>query len=381
MKKNFIVFGKPFIDTNGIQSVMKTLKSGWIGTGKKVKKFEKLFSDYKSGTPSVAVNSCTAALYLSLKNLQLKKNDEVITTPLTFASTVSSIMHAGATPILVDVCKNTANIDPEKILQKITKKTKALLVVHLYGRPCEMDKIVDICRQKKIKLIEDCAHAIEAKYKNQHCGTFGDYGCFSFYPNKNITTGEGGMVVSKSQRNLEKIKISSLHGLSKNAWKRFHQPYYEHYDVIEVGYKYNMTDIQAAIGISQLKNIERMLKRRNFIWKIYNENFLKFGIVPEFNLNDENIKHGRHLYTIMVNKIKINRDLFLSMLSENSIGTGVHYRNITDLSVFKKILNFKRKDLQNSLLISNNTISLPLYPSLKDIEIEKIISVVKKIVK
>jgi len=381
MKKNFIIFGKPSINLEGIESVSQTLKSGWIGTGIKVKKFEKLFSKYKNGIASVALNSCTAALHLSLKSFNLKKNDEVITTALTFASTISSIIHSGGKPVLVDVDKDTGNIDPDEILKKINKNTKVILIVHLYGKPCEMDKIVEIAKQKKIRLVEDCAHAIEAKYKGKHCGTFGDFGCFSFYPNKNITTGEGGIVISKNQKELDKIRIISLHGLSKNAWKRFYQPHYEHYDATELGYKYNMTDIQASIGLSQLKQIEKMLKRRNFIWKIYNESFSKYGIVPKFNYNDKNIKHARHLYTILINNKKIDRDLFLRKLNDNNIGTGVHYQSITNLTIFKKLLSFNISQLKNAINISKSTISLPLYPSLKDQEIERVVSTVIKLLK
>ena len=232
MKKNFVVFGKPLITKNEISEVTECLKTGWLGTGPKVEKFETNFSKYKNTKYAVAVNSCTAALHLSLLALDLKPNDEVITSALTFCSTVNSIIHCGAKPVLADVCYETQNIDPKKIEDKITSKTKAIIVVHFAGRPCDMKEILKIVKKYKLFLIEDCAHAIESKYQGTHCGNFGDYGCFSFYATKNLVTGEGGMLTSNSNKKISQIKVLALHGMSKDAWKRYSDKGFVHYDCL-----------------------------------------------------------------------------------------------------------------------------------------------------
>ena len=256
LRKDFLIFGSPIIEEPEINEVMDSLKKGWLGTGPKVEQFENSFAAYKGVNHAVALNSCTAALHLSLLAANLKPGDEVITTPMTFCATINAIIHAGAIPVLADVNPLTMNIDPQQVEEKITKKTKVILPVHFAGRPCEMDAIMDIAKRHNLKVIEDCAHAIETEYKGKKTGTFGDFGCFSFYVTKNIVTGEGGMVISSRDEDSSRIKVLALHGMSKDAWKRFGDEGYKHYSVVECGFKYNMMDIQAAIGIHQLKRIE-----------------------------------------------------------------------------------------------------------------------------
>src|SRR3989338_1751150 len=256
MRKDFLAFGSPLIEQPEIDEVVDSLKSGWLGTGPKVKKFEEMFSDYKSIKHSVAVNSCTAALHLAMRVIGVKPGDEVIVPTMTFAATANAVIHAGGTPVFADCKKDTMNLNPADLEKKITKKTKAVIPVHFAGRPCDMDAIMAIAKKHNLKVIEDCAHAIESEYHGEKTGTFGDFGCFSFYATKNITTGEGGMVISRHEDLMNKIKIMALHGLSKDAWKRFSDEGYKHYYVVDRGFKYNMMDLQAAIGLHQLKRIE-----------------------------------------------------------------------------------------------------------------------------
>ena len=266
MREEFLVFGAPLIEAAEIDEVVETLRSGWLGTGPKVARFESDFCRYKAGWGyPVAVNSCTAALHLSLLAAGVGPGDEVITSPMTFCATVNAIIHAGGTPVLADVDPATMNIDPQQIRDRITEKTKAILPIHFAGRPCEMDAIMAIANERGLQVIEDCAHAIETTYHGQHAGTFGDFGCFSFYVTKNVVTGEGGMILAKTEETASRLKTLALHGMSKDAWKRFSDSGYQHYQVVESGFKYNMMDIQAAIGIHQLNRVEHFLdsSRRN----------------------------------------------------------------------------------------------------------------------
>ena len=268
--KKYITFGAPLIGNKEINSVTKCLKSGWIGTGPKAQEFEKKFSKYQKSKNSIAVNSCSAALHLSLKSLNLKKGDEVITSALTFCSTVNSIILSGAKPVLADVNFETQNIDPKEIVKKINKNTKAVIIVHFAGRPCNMYEIIKIVKKYKLILIEDCAHAIESQYNGKHCGTFGTYGCFSFYATKNLVTGEGGMITTNLDKNVKKLKQLALHGMSKDAWRRFSDKGYKHYDVIDLGFKYNMTDISASFGLWQWSFLENwQISRRKIADKYF----------------------------------------------------------------------------------------------------------------
>jgi dTDP-4-amino-4,6-dideoxygalactose transaminase len=301
-RNEFLVFGAPAIEDSEINEVVATMKTGWLGTGPKVAKFEKDFAAYKGAGYSAALNSCTAALHLSILAAGVKPGDEVITTPLTFCATVNAIIHAGATPVLADVDPHTMNIDPEEVTKKITPRTRAILPVHFAGRPCDMGRIMSIAGKYDLKVIEDCAHAIETEYKGGKAGTFGDFGCFSFYVTKNIVTGEGGMVVAKREEDIARIKILGLHGMSKDAWKRFSDTGYKHYQVVECGFKYNMMDLQAAIGIHQLKRIELYWKRRSDIWMRYNEAFADLPIALPSDPESETATHTIYILSVLMSK-------------------------------------------------------------------------------
>ncbi len=383
--RKFISFGKPFVDAKEINSVNKVIRSFWLGTGKVTQNFENRFSKLKKIKHAISVNSCTAALHLSLMSLNLKKNDEVITTPMTFASTINSIILTGAKPVLVDIRPDTLNINEKKIEKKINRRTKALLIVHFAGLPCDMKKILKIVKKYKIKLIEDCAHAIETKYENKNVGSFGYSGCYSFYSNKNITTGEGGMFTCHNTKVAEKIKVMRLHGMNRDAWKRYlpnsvkkNSPY-QHYDILYTGLKYNMIDLNAAIGIEQLKKVNKMWLKRKNLYNRYLKNLKDLPICVQ-GTKDYNYKHGYHLFLFYFDKRKIKknvRDKFLRYLNKNNIGAGVNYRSITNMTNYKKIFKWKDNLCPISNSVGLNTVSLPLYPSLKRTEQDYIIKKVR----
>ncbi len=383
--RKFISFGKPFVDAKEINSVNKVIRSFWLGTGKVTQNFENRFSKLKKIKHAISVNYCTAALHLSLMSLNLKKNDEVITTPMTFASTINSIILTGAKPVLVDIRPDTLNINEKKIEKKINRRTKALLIVHFAGLPCDMKKILKIVKKYKIKLIEDCAHAIETKYENKNVGSFGYSGCYSFYSNKNITTGEGGMFTCHNTKVAEKIKVMRLHGMNRDAWKRYlpnsvkkNSPY-QHYDILYTGLKYNMIDLNAAIGIEQLKKVNKMWLKRKNLYNRYLKNLKDLPICVQ-GTKDYNYKHGYHLFLFYFDKRKIKkniRDKFLRYLNKNNIGAGVNYRSITNMTNYKKIFKWKDNLCPISNSVGLNTVSLPLYPSLKRTEQDYIIKKVK----
>lgn len=380
-RDRFLVFGAPAIEEAEIKEVVASLESGWLGTGPKVAQFEKDFGEYKGVAHAVAVNSCTAALHLSILAAGLKPGDEVITTPMTFCATVNAIIHAGAIPILADIDPKTMNIDPAQVAGKITSKTKAILPVHFAGRPCNMDALGEIVQEYNLTLIEDCAHAIETEYKGQKAGTFGDFGCFSFYVTKNIVTGEGGMVLCRREEDAARIKMLALHGMSKDAWKRFGDEGYKHYYVLECGFKYNMMDLQGAIGIHQLQRVELYWRRRQEIWQRYNEAFagLPIGLPAE---PEPDTRHAYHLYTILIGetKVAISRDEFLGAMTANNIGVGVHYLSIPEHPYYQETFGWKPEDYPDAMRIGRQTVSLPLSAKLTDEDVDDVIMAVKSII-
>jgi dTDP-4-amino-4,6-dideoxygalactose transaminase len=373
-REQFLIFGSPKIEQAEIDEVVSVMKSGWLGTGPRVAQFERDFAAFKGVPNAVALNSCTAALHLSILAAGIKAGDEVITTPMTFCATVNAILHAGGTPILADIDPHTLNIDPDQVERKITSRTKAILPVHFAGRACDMDRLCAISERYHLKLIEDCAHAIETEYKGRKSGTFGDFGCFSFYVTKNIVTGEGGMVLTRNEEDAARIKILGLHGMSKDAWKRFGDSGYKHYQVVECGFKYNMMDLQAAIGIHQLQRIDAYWLRRKEIWQRYNEAFadLPIGLPTE---PEADTRHGFHLYTILIDEHRtgMTRDAFLSAMSARNIGVGVHYLSVTEHPYYQQTLGWKPEDCPQATRIGRETVSLPFSAKLTDDDVESVI--------
>ena len=378
--QDFILFGQPEIGEDEINEVIDSLKKGWLGTGPETKRFENDFAKYKSVKHSLALNSCTAGLHLSCQTLNLNPEDEVITTAMTFCSTVNTIIHAGGRPVLVDIDPNTWNMDPSKLEEKITSKTKAIIPVHFAGRPCDMDEIIRIANQYNLKVIEDCAHAIESIYKGKKAGTIGDMGVFSFYATKNLAVGEGGMIISDNESLISKLKISALHGMSKDAWSRFSDDGYKHYKVEMAGFKYNMPDIQAAIGIHQLKKIKEFSVKRERIWNLYQQEFKNLPVTLPCKI-EQNTKHAYHLFNICLDESKtgIKRDDFLNKMNDHRIGVGVHYESIPMHPYYKETFDWKPSDYPNALKFGNETVSIPISPKLSDNELDKIISITKRI--
>jgi len=382
MRKDFLVFGQPLIEQDEINEFLDSVRNSWLGTGKKTATFEHDFAAYKNAKYAAAVNSCTAALHLSCLALGIKPGDEIITTAMTFCATVNAIIHSGATPILADINPHTLNIDPAEIEKKITTKTKAIIVVHFAGRPCDMDTIMRIAKAHNLFVIEDCAHAIESTYHSTPVGTIGDIGCFSFYSTKNITTGEGGMVISNNEKHISKIKTLAMHGLTQDAWSRFSDAGFKHYYVVEAGFKYNMMDLQAAFGIHQLKRIEKYWEQRKKIWDTYNSNFNKLPITLPY-ADEPDTKHAKHLYTLRIDKSKcgLTRDQFLNEMQKRNIGCGVHYLAIPQHPYYKKTYGYKESDYPNALNYGMETVSIPISPKLNEVDVQDVINAVKEILK
>lgn len=382
MRKNFLVFGSPMIEQPEIDEVVASLKSGWIGTGPKVHKFEEMFKEYKGRRFAIALNSCTSALHLSMLVIGIKPGDEVIVPAMTFAATANAVIHTGGIPIFADCEKDTMNIDPEDIERKITSKTKAIIPVHFAGRACNMDAIMNIAKRHNLRVIEDCAHAIESEYKGKKTGTFGELGCFSFYVTKNIVTGEGGMVITDNEDYANQIKILALHGMSKDAWRRFSDEGYKHYQVVYSGFKYNMMDIQAAIGIHQLQRIDKYWEGRKNIWNRYNDTFKNLPVFIPVPI-EANTRHAYHLYTLLldIDKLKIIRDQFLDEMTKQNIGIGVHYIALHLHPYYQNTYGYKRGDFPNAEWISDRTVSLPISAKLIDEDVEDVVEAVKEVLK
>jgi len=381
VREDFLVFGSPLILEPEIEEVCRTLRSGWLGTGPKTHEFEKRFSQYVKSKYALALSSCTAGLHLALDVLGVKEGREVITTPITFCATANVIVHCGARPVFVDVERETMNIDPAKIEEKITSRTWAILPVHLAGHPCEMDEIMRIARDRNLYVVEDAAHAIEAMHKSQKVGSIGDITVFSFYVTKNLVTGEGGMVSTNEAEWAEKIRIKSLHGLSADAWKRYSAEGFKPYEVVYPGYKYNMTDIQASLGLHQLQRIEGNLKIREKHWKRYNEAFSQIEEITTPSEQD-NIKHARHLYIILLNleRMKIDRDRFMTVLKAENIGTGVHFTALHLHPYYRNAFGFKTGDFPTAEYISERTVSLPLSAKLTEKDVDDVVKGVERVV-
>jgi dTDP-4-amino-4,6-dideoxygalactose transaminase len=380
MRDTFLVFGSPRITEDEIEEVVSCLRSGWIGTGPRVAEFERRFADYKDATYAVAVNSCTAALHLSILAAGIGPGDEVITTPLTFCASVNAIIHAGATPVLADVDPRSMNIDPGKVRAKITARTKAILPVHFAGRACDMDPLCQLADEHGLTLIEDCAHAIETEYHGRQAGCFGDFGCFSFYVTKNVITGEGGLILARKQEHAARLKVLALHGMSSDAWNRFGDSGYKHYLVTEAGFKYNMMDLQASLGLRQLDKVEAYWRRRGEIWARYMEELADLPLTLPAPV-EENTRHAYHLFSVMVNENKtgISRDAFLTAMTREKIGVGVHYLSIPEHPFYQERFGWSPEDYPHARDIGRQTVSLPISAKLTDADVGDVIAAVRKI--
>ncbi len=369
-----ISFHKACIDQKEIDAVTDTLKSGWITMGPKVKEFEKKFSDYIGAKFSISVNSATAALHLSLRAIDLKRGDEVIIPTNTFVATAEVVVYFGAKPVLCDVEYDTHNIDTSKIESLITSNTKAIIPVHFSGQPCDMREIHDIVKKhkentgKKIYVIEDAAHALPSKYNNKLIGSLSDLTCFSFYATKTLAVGEGGMVTTNSKQYADSIKINRLHGISRDVWNRSDGGGW-FYDVVSCGNKYNMTDISASIGLVQLNKLDDMNYKRGVIADKYDNAFK--GLVKHLAIRGNNAT-SNHLYVLKVS----DRDKLYDMLKENNIDASVHFIPIHFHAFYKSKFNYKRDDYPIANKVFNESLSIPIYPDMSEVEVNKVIQVV-----
>ena len=378
-RNDFLVFAAPDIQQAEIDEVEACLRSGWLGTGPRVARFEREFAAYKGTAPEqvAAVNSCTAAMHVSMVAAGLDPGAEVITTPLTFCATVNAIIHAGLTPVLADVDPVTMNIDPAAIEAAITPRTQAIVPVHFAGRPCDMDAIMAIAHKHRLAVIEDCAHAIETEYRGRKAGTFGDFGCFSFYVTKNVATGEGGMILARDPEKAARSRILALHGMSKDAWHRFGDKGYKHYQVVECGFKYNMMDIQAAIGIHQLARVESGWLRRQQIWDRYQRELSGLPVGrPAAVARDD--RHAFHLYTIGIRpeECGVSRDEFLERMNAKGVGTGVHYLSVAEHPYYQQEFGWSAEAWPNAMRIGRSTASLPISPKLGESDVDRIVEAV-----
>jgi len=380
MRKEYLVFGQPLIEEAEIAEVVKCLRDAWLGSGPKVAEFEKRVAAYKGVKHAVAVNSCTAGLHLSCLAAGLKPGDEVIVPAMTFCATINAVIHAGATPVLVDVEPDTFNMDPDQVRRKISPRTKALMPVHFAGRPCNMDALGALAREHSLKIIEDCAHAIETEYHGEKAGSFGDCGVLSFYSTKNIVTGEGGMVLTNNAEVAARIKMLALHGMSQDAWRRFSDDGYRHYEVFEIGFKYNMMDLQAAIGLHQVGRVEDYWHRRLLVWQRYNAAFADLPVKLPAPF-ESHTRHALHLYTLLIDEARtsITRDQFITALHHRQIGTGVHYRAIPVHPVYQERFGWQPADYPNAAAIGEATVSLPISARLTEQDVDDVISAVRTV--
>lgn len=375
-RSTFLMFSPPIVGEEEIAAVTDTLRSGWITTGPKTKRFEEEFAAYIGAENALALNSCTAGLHVALATLDVRKGDEVITTPMTFAASVNVIEHVGATPVLVDVEPDTLTIDPKKIEEAITPRTRAIMPVHYAGHPADMNPIMELARRHYLYVVEDAAHAIPAKYEGRFIGTIGDFTAFSFYATKNLTTAEGGMLTGATER-LKKARTLSLHGMNRDAWKRYSAEGSWFYEVVAPGFKYNMTDIQAAIGLVQLERLEAMQKRRREIVQQYNA---AFKDIPALQTPTEraDVESAWHLYVLRLNldKLTINRAAFIEQLKERQIGTSVHFIPIHLHPYYRDKYSLQPEDFPVAYGEYQRTVSLPLHPGLTDEETADVIAAV-----
>jgi len=382
MRPDFLPFSRPTIEEAEINEVVDSLKSGWITTGPKVKRFEDSFRAYVHAPYAVPLSSATAGLHLTLLALGIKEGDEIITTPLTFASTVSICILCGARPVLVDIEPGTLNIDAARIREKITPRTRAIIPVHFAGQSCDMDPILSLGEEFGLTVIEDAAHAAGTEYKGRRIGSLDTVSIFSFHPNKNLTTGEGGMVCTPDETLAEEISLLKFHGMSREAWKRFAASGTPNYDIVLPGFKYNMMDIQAAIGIHQLPKLDGFIERRSEIAAFYNREFADLAelALPAYAPYEQ--RHAWHLYTplVRIEKLTIDRDRFMDELKKQNIGSGLHYKAIHHHAWYRTNMPQAAGSLPNADYASERILSLPLFPMMTDADAADVVETVKNVI-
>jgi len=378
----FLVFGAPQIADAEVEEVVATMRSTWLGTGPRVARFEDLFRARTQARHALAVNSCTAALHLAVLAAGIGPGDEVIVPALTFCATANAVIHTGATPVPADVDPDTMNLDPADVEARVTPRARAIIPVHFAGRPCDMDAIGALAEHHGLVVVEDCAHAVETLWDGVAAGRHGDLGCFSFYATKNVTTGEGGMVVTDRDDYAESVKVRALHGMTRDAWRRFSDEGYRHYQVVSPGFKYNMMDLQAAIGIHQLARVEPNWRRRREIWDRYRRELAGLGLGLPAPAPSGRSRHAHHLFTVLVDpdRVGIGRDAFLDGMTAQGIGVGVHYLSLPEHPYYRESLGWAPEDVPVAARIGRQTVSLPLSPALTDDDVADVVEAVRRVV-
>jgi len=380
MKVNAVPFFRHSFTQRDLKEVSDTIKSGWLTTGKKTIRFEQNIAEYTGAPYTVALSSCTAALHLLLRAVGIGPGDEVITTPYTFASTSEAILYNGARPVYCDVNYDTLNIDPEEAAKKITIKTKALLPVHIAGLPLDMSGFLKLARDHKIKLFDDAAHALGAEFKGCKIGSLGDGSTFSFYAIKNLSTGEGGMVATRHKKLADKVRLLSLHAMSKGAWNRYDKGGSWRYDLLDLGFKYNMSDLHASLGLSQFERFEKFQEKRRRAAERYLKNLSHLDAI-KLPAQCENGRHAWHIFIIRPRPrmLNITRDEFIVKLGENRIGTSVHFIPLFLQKYYRNALKLSSRDYPRAARAFREVITIPLYPSIKPAEIDYVCEVIEKI--
>jgi dTDP-4-amino-4,6-dideoxygalactose transaminase len=382
VRADFLVFGRPLIGEEEIAEMVDTLRSGWIGFGPKCLRFEENFARYVQAETAVSVNSATAALHLALLAADVGPGDEVVTTPLTFVATANVITHTGAIPVFVDVDPRTQNLDPNRVQCAITRRTKAILPVHMTGWPCDMDAITAIAERHGLTVIEDAAHAAEAVYRGRKVGSISRFTAFSFYATKNLTTGEGGMLTTGDAEAANRVRALRLHGLDKDAWKRYSPGEFLPYEALEPGFKYNMTDMQASLGLHQLARLEECLEVRERTWKIYDE---AFAGMPGVAIRDlprvAGNRHARHLYTLelALEELECDRARFMQALAAENIGSGIHFVPVHLHQHYRETYGTRRGHFPHAEHIGDRTLSLPLSAAMSEQDARDVVAAVGKI--
>jgi dTDP-4-amino-4,6-dideoxygalactose transaminase len=364
-KAKEIPFHRALIETEEINAVLEVLRSGWLTTGPRVKQFEASFAQHVGAAHAVAVSSCTAALHLALHAIDLREGDEVILPTMTFASSGEVVLYFNAKPVFVDCEPDAFHMDASLVERAITSRTKAILPVHYSGYPCDMDPILSVARKRGVKIIEDAAHALPARYKGKRVGAIGDLTCFSFYATKTVTTGEGGMITTDNADYADRARILSLHGVTKDAWKRYSSEGSWRYDIQATGYKYNLTDLQAALGLAQLQKCESMHLRRCVLAMRYTSALSSLDTFKVPSIPDH-VENAWHLYVLEVNQdlLTINRDRVIEELKERGIGTSVHFIPLHLHSLYGLKCGYRPGQFPNAERHFASAISLPLFPSL-----------------
>jgi dTDP-4-amino-4,6-dideoxygalactose transaminase len=376
----FLPFHRASVGAEEMDAVLDVLRSGWLTTGPRVKQFEAAFAKHTAATHAIAVSSCTAALHLALAAIGLEKEDEVILPTMTFASSGEVVLYFGARPILIDSAPQSFHMDPSLVEAAITPRTKAILPVHYSGYAFELDALRDIARRHRLKIVEDAAHSFPSAYNGQPIGSIGDITCFSFYATKTLTTGEGGMVTTENPEYADRIRILSLHGISRDAWKRYSAEGSWRYDIEALGYKYNLTDLQAAIGMAQLQKSQLLLERRAALAARYSQALTGLDAFTTPSV-PENVTHAWHLYVLQLNldRLRISRDRFIEELKVRGIGTSVHFIPLHLHSLYQQQCGYRTGQFPNAERHFSRAISLPLFPDLSFAEQDRVIESLQEI--